>query len=813
MEESDWYYDDYDDMVDTSVIPEFDLERDNAKQIADAMLSAVLDGKQLYGAFEPACCETTVKVQNMPDIPSKSRLTYMSVNFSPENAEWDPEISDLPYEHWSTTSGIFSGTETTENLFVPFKAEDLGGVYNKMVYTAGELKAMDILAGGTGEYVEELVEDLYGLDDVNLDAVMPITSENYSGRAMAAETKSHHEIYGVQTDLARVKVNFDNYNRDSFPYESAIDWSRILVSLKYLGVSNLLYDQKRRAILAHLDYTMYAAPPINSWPILPKSSFIIPKIKLPRELAITTMGKLFEASLTIFSSVDLYQLIMDRLETVKEFSLKYSDMASDLYNAALRMLVDKIERVKRAKTFKLIDYGELASGATVLRSEDEIYKAYRENKKLSPREIFIDVTRDKIVRLVKKDPNFAKNLFDYYEKVNNTSLWMLNFTQSELDEVYQMFKLVTTEPYVSKMIALWNAIQPDYNKAVLGITKYLSKFVQAPINLGVEWPMSAGKKFVNEQPVVIIKILMKCRNEPLRDLAKEKAIVTSYEPKKMVESLHNQAQRHLRKIADAWADRYAMQYERFKAKEQNNVNTIKYQILTTAFKDLTYVMIMDTNGKFILNGTNPVMMKIYSNYCRKRNMKQIRVNDATSLMDEGFKYDKSLPEPATLSFETMGREISDRYQMIRQDIVDFISGQEWRDREIPDKFDEIYAESFVKKKVEEAPPLKQMSFMEMLAARARQASGTSNTLDDMFTVKRDYKAEAKATFEDDNEAEDYAKILGYNTWENWYSLEGRQAKKSPENVDKYFQLITKKNLERLQEESNLAKADDYDLTN
>jgi len=797
------------DLVDDFTPVEFEIGVDNAKQICDAMLFSSLNSHRLYGAFEPASCELVNKVDpaKIRTGPSAARLSYMDLEILANSNNYDPEVSDIEGEDWVYPTGLFSGTLTTENLDTPFTADELGGTIALSVKAAAELKAYHEAAGGEPGIVEELFCSMYGLDEIELDPITPVVSENFSGRAISALNKSHHAIHGHSTDTARIRASFDTYTRSSFPGEVAIDWARIIVSFKYNGILNAIYDRNLSNEIAKRGIKVKFAPPINSWPIIPKFSMKCPALTYEKETNLAVLKESINNANLALKSEDIYLKVISRLKEARELADTYGELGNEYYEAAMKLAIDALARVRKRSKIRLAGGTEIIEPTLFLRSEDEIYNRSKEIAGTGVMTVIMDVIADNVKKVAKNDSEFLTALLKYRENKRNIKYDDLITLTEEL------WRKATQEPCVLTMIDIWEAITRDRDKAIITITKRLSYISEAPINLSAKWPLSATKVCISRVPVKIYSLLVGAYNREIKKAKIPPEYPSTIDIKSNVKSLHDKSIEYFMNLKTAWAHRYDDQITRFKEVDKDSTEVIKYQLMSSTFKNLDYTDLMDTDKRYFKPyfHTSTSIYKAFRNYIRKRKITTVTKDFAiaSSYSELGNMIDLALPSLPDYSFLLAGQHIESRLDMLFSDIKAFIEGASDRAQGYIEDFEHAYDE--LKKAIEKKnePTTSSTDLSALLAS-------LGCTLPAKVSLGGDIRFEtteisSKATFDSDEQAESYAKYLGFKDYSDWYAKEGKDAQLDDDVTSKVAAIQFRENMEKFREQNEDFSMDNAEL--
>lgn len=794
----------------------WNLMLDSAKTIAESMLCESLDGHHVYGAFQPASCEIAVKVQpeQFRSDPNSKYFTYMQMDVMADHGNYDPEISDIPYCDWSYTSGMYSGIITTENLEAPFTKEELGGTIVESVKAAAELKAYHEAAGGEEGVVEDLFCNMWDLEDIELAPVTPVTSENFNARALASVGKTHHTLMGHSVDNARIKVSFDNYTKKTFPEDSAVDWARILTSLKYTGLLSSIYDGNIRDYLMKNGITAYFAPPVNSAPLIPKHSLIVPKLNLVKTGGLEILKESLQSASLVLSSEDVASVVLKRAIEAKELTSDYNELAEQFMLSAEKLAFDSLVKSRMKQIVQVSGGFEVISTNLMWRTEDDVFKSYKLKSTLSPNKVIKEVFRVRLKEVLKLYPKFLEIFLDYYNFKKITSF------EDTIQLTKELWTLITQEPFVSTMQTFWLSQQPDIRKVNLVILERLSAIVSNSINIGTKWPLQVGIIRCISEPYFILSYLKSTLSEEVKTMTEPPDYPHEANIVKSVVSLSEAAVVYFNKLRVLWKERYDLQTKRFQLLDPKDHNVIRYQSLSKAFETIDYDTLMKTNETFIypMKEELTALYLIFKNFMRKRSLTYDRkqLSPHSHLKDLGLKMDLLLPSnfQITITFESLGQLIYERYKMLHMDIKTYISAPGDPINTDYENFDHKYQAleekiNDLKRKDEEEKARKK----ELINASV-MSFGSFN-LGDIFANAMSNQSidpflEAMSTYDTDELADYYATVWGYKDFKEWFDAEGSSVKYSEDKeVEMYAKLINKR-LENqvISEEDN----EDYEVS-
>jgi len=698
----------------------------NTAQIMAKLYAKALPGKTLVGFTASSAPEIVVKAPPDWQVEGKG----MSV-----------ELKEAAKKFMGAKS-----FKTREALVPVTKTPSLNAAVSNIAFTSAKLAAFQEASGGSVKSINLLTKELYGSTAPEVEKILPSMSESWNVRALVPSSKSHHALFGEE-EVAR-KVNVDSAPLRKEDDDLAVDFGRVLLALKYVGMANGIFHQDLT------EFKIYMATPQHIWSYMPKDSFLIPNPKL-LHLAPFNKGKILD---TTFNQEVWDEHMLKQITDAEKATQESLDIPRDLINIAKENILSRIKG-RHVTNYALKDPIE----SSALLESSNPYDVFKKKHDTFTQDLM--TVLGKVISAVAIE---AKDGSLFYHLKATQSFMRSSDTDSVTNVIKKVFN-ITVARKAARYITPHN-----YQPTLQRILKHWATMVGEPLDVKEKEYFSGFMRLFAYNPGSIYDYFDRCLYAVAKDVFSIK--IPAFKSKTI-----DDWTRYLNSIHDNFNRVKTFWIKRYKGKEQTTEDIkekVVFQQYYLAFKKIKIDELL-THPLYFELSDHP-LIHAASKYVRKRKIKlNIEIKrEPLSIEDLGRMLDSMFEKPPDILWEKLAEFMDKKLSQFKRDLLRILDAHGLTLNHEDYAFDEGFYKVEKQVIVPVKPAVKPPSSMKLALMAKLNAIAKGET-------KRDLDAEmAQCLSEWPTEAfaEYMAKEKGYLTFRDWYF-------KAPNEKEMFFDPI------------------------
>lgn len=258
----------------TSFIPDYlsepiDIMSDSVTMIAEKAAYKAHGGTYVEGLWDASPSTIVSLMDEQPDWqPLKLELHGGDLGWS-----MDYEVSDVPQFCLSSGNHDFFGYQSEPPVAPAFREEKPVGLATPALQALGNLNALLEYDGDTQSAAElnEMFCQMWGAkpDDLqNMRYLKPDLDKRSKQDLIKSVRSKTHRIYGYENEQNYISTSGGGYTSSSFTEKRYVDWHRIYLVLRFIGVNMMVSDALGRERLWGTNHTMLFGLTASEFPLV-----------------------------------------------------------------------------------------------------------------------------------------------------------------------------------------------------------------------------------------------------------------------------------------------------------------------------------------------------------------------------------------------------------------------------------------------------------------------------------------------------------------------------------------------------------------
>jgi len=337
-----------------------DILADSAMQVCEKIGYKAHDKTYVEALWDASPSTLVSKLPSRVDWrPLELRMDGHSLKDS-----YDSEVSDVPEYCLSSGNHPFFGYESEPPIAPAFREAKPASLATPALESLGRLHALLKLENRADEIVEldlfftqmwgVQISDLTGMSNLEPE----ITNRSKIDLVKGVRNKTHR-IYGYENEQNYVTVSGGNYTRSGLNDSRYIDWHRINLVLRFIGVNLMVSDEFGRRVLRDKSLVLQYGLVASEFPLVVNAPNL-PSLKgINVEPPSIEISNAFAYAMAFYSSERVVNALADRNRLASEkVKLREDFKISDITLAIVKESLNKKRKVGQfeIKSSRIVDY-------------------------------------------------------------------------------------------------------------------------------------------------------------------------------------------------------------------------------------------------------------------------------------------------------------------------------------------------------------------------------------------------------------------------------------------------------------------------
>jgi len=336
-----------------------DILSDSVLEICEKVAFKAHDGTYVEGLWD-ASFSTCVGLIDEPE-----DWTPLSVNTNSNSIRhsYDTEVSEVPDYCLKSHHKPFFGYTSEGPVAPAFREQQPIGLGATALKALGEMHALLKLDERDSDIpaLDDWFCDMWGLRTADLERMHymePILTHRSQADLLKSVRSKSHRLFGYENEQSYVSVSMGSYDKSALNEDRYVDWHRVALILRYIGVYMMTTDEAARDKYSHVNLKLCYGLVLREFPLVTKSPHMPSFAGMPR----ATRNELTTAAMTyaisFYSSDRILSSIAFRNALIDD-KVKFSEsfQVGDISLASLRA---NLATSKKAFTFSLVPSDPIA---------------------------------------------------------------------------------------------------------------------------------------------------------------------------------------------------------------------------------------------------------------------------------------------------------------------------------------------------------------------------------------------------------------------------------------------------------------------
>lgn len=593
------------------------------------------------------------------------------------------DVSELPLRGKRHHNKEFFGYKSDPAPAPAFKEERPIGVQEKALAAYGKLSALMKENGENTANLDRYFYDMWGVEPSdNLDLVKPQLHLISDRDVLKYSRTRTHRIFGYDNELPLITTDMGHYRPETLSGKRAIDWHKVTLMLRYIGVKLCFEDRLAQDILKDKELKLYYGLVTREFPLVAMSPHF-PVYESPGACNTNpTLQEMMRKCMNYYNSERITEQIAQRNQAVLSNIHVNKDLSYNLMevNALKHTILSTRKEIAisfvEKKPESLDIYNPLKPDNTLPKriSRYKIHydlsarRAIEIILQMHLKEIYINKGVPKVKAMMRKHEMFDALAISEQEEVISEVASILPRNVGNL--VLRLLLLYSANPTTanSKLMkflgSLVNLENLDFNSGFISAVNQvfvMKECITKLIPMVKKCLFMIGQQLQNPSIPELSKIIMRNPNDAISAL-----IDHNFQRKKMFWTGHYKS-----RIVEflALIDSYPPLEKRNRLQLKHMTKLVYYQWITK-YLPIVQAQIEDKFHIFPYlqyDRAARIMSKIANSYARKRKIDVIEPKQYPTLMQLARDYDNQLKPP--VEFRCAFQMMMDSFRLMTGDVA------------------------------------------------------------------------------------------------------------------------------------------------